>query len=176
MNKQVLVLIAEFLIAFMCISCTSNVHSTTTQACPSLPQTFQESDLVGTWISEHETFTDTLILRKDRTYRQDYFRKTDSYHFENTGRRWWPEPRANDTLYLHLEGMRRCDSDELCAKGSGGGGDWAYLDFCENQLVEMPNEVILIVMGAKSYKSSPGEIELWHMARTYGSYYFRRQE
>jgi hypothetical protein len=85
--------------------------------------------------------------------------------------------RTNGTLYLHLEGMRRCDSiDELCMKESGGGGDRRYLDFCEDRLVEMPNEVILIVMGANSYKSNPEEIELWHMAATYGSYYFSRQK
>ncbi len=84
--------------------------------CPPLPQTFKESDLVGTWQSRHGSWaTDTIILRQDGTYKQVYYSRPNDYYYESTWNEWWLEHRASGGLYLHLDDMRYClSTDELC--------------------------------------------------------------
>jgi len=148
--------------------------------CPPLPETFQISDLNGMWRAEYGAATDTLILREDRTYKQVYVRHSDGYSFESSWNRWWLERRPSGGLYLHLEGMRRCDQiDELCYQEGGGGGDWLYWDFCEDRRVEMNGEVVLMVTGVpQDHEPAPRGIWLWHMAPSIdsGSFHFVLQE
>jgi hypothetical protein len=148
--------------------------------CPPLPEEFRESDLYGMWSAEYGAATDVIEIREDGTYRQMYTRHSDGYAFENSWNQWWLESRVSSGLYLHLEGMRRCDSsDETCYDLSGGGGDWAYWDFCEDRLVTMPNEVTVMVTGVPDgHPSAPRGIWLWHMAfsRESGAYHFVLQE
>jgi len=152
--------------------------------CPPLPETFQESHLIGTWQAEYGASTDTLILREDGTYKQIFARHTDDYRYESAWNRWWLEHRASGGLYLHLDKMRRCDQwEELCYKEGGGGGDWVYWDFCEDRGVRMPDEVVLIVLGVskdeeKWYGPVPRGIWLWHMVADpdSGSFHFTLQE
>ncbi len=148
--------------------------------CPPLPETFTEADLIGTWVAEYHdsSTTDMLILRQDGKYKQIF----DSYiHFESDWQNWWIEYRPSGFLRLHLEGMRRCDSIEsLCEKEDGGllENMWA-VDECENEMIRMPGEIVLIVTGVpERYLNVPRRIELQH-ARLAGSdwyYTFRLQE
>jgi hypothetical protein len=155
-------------------------NSYTAGLCPPLPDEFQESDLYGTWSAEYGAATDVIEIREDGTYRQMYIRHSDGYEFENSGNQWWLESRDSGGLYLHLEGMRRCDSsDQTCYDLSGGGGGRAYWDFCEDRLVTMPDEVIVMVTGvADGHPSAPRGIWLWHMAasRETSAYHFVLQE
>jgi len=136
--------------------------------CSPLPETFQKSHLVGVWRANYGGSTDILIIRADGTYKQIYFcegcNEMEGYYFESSWNRWWLEQRPSGGLYLHLEGMRRCDNlDGQCIRGNGG-WDFLYLDFCENRPgVEMPGEVILMVTGTGN-RPAPRGIELWHMA------------
>jgi hypothetical protein len=41
-------------------------------ACPPLPKTFTQSNLIGTWIGNYFGNIDTLIIRADGTYKQIY--------------------------------------------------------------------------------------------------------
>jgi hypothetical protein len=158
-------------------SIISNPSSTRSLGtCPSLPTEFNESYLYGIWIAKYGASTDTLVINPDGTYDQSFVRETDGYSFKNDGNTWWLENRASGEHYLHLNGMRRCDNtDELCANSNGGGGDFSYLDFCENRFVKMPDEVIILVTGIPNGADySPRGIWLWHMSPSVesGSYHF----
>jgi hypothetical protein len=139
--------------------------------CRPLPETFQESDLVGTWQSRHGDWaTDTITLRENGTYQQTYYSQPDSYYYESPWNRWWVEYRPSGGLYLHLEEMRYClFTDEVCKREGGGGGDWPYYDPCEDRSIRtMGNEVILTVRGTEGFRypgigSVPRGIMLWYM-------------
>lgn len=135
-------------------------------ACARVPQEFSSSDLIGVWTSRYGAATDRLVLQKDGTYSQTYVQESDGYSFENSGNEWRLESRASGGHYLHLGAMRRCDNTgELCSLPSGGGGEFWYWDFCEDRLVRMPGEVILLVTGARpGEEPAPRGVILWHMA------------
>jgi len=149
-------------------------------ACPQLPEAFQETDLVGAWQASYGAAKDTLLVMADGTYKQLYTRDSDGYAFESSWNRWWLERRASGGLYMHFGGMRRCDeTDELCSRIEGGGGDLSWWDFCEDRLVMMPNEVILMITGApEGEETAPKGIWLWHMSADpdSGSYHFELKE
>lgn len=144
--------------------------------CPELPVGFQISDLTGTWVAEYGAAIDTIEIRSDGQFRQTYKRFTDDYQFSNSWNNWWLEQRDSGGLYLHLEGMRRCDNiDALCYLDEGGGGQYRYWDFCENRKIRMPNSVILMVTGvSEKTGSNSNDIRMWHMSpsRESGSYFF----
>lgn len=139
--------------------------------CPPLPETFEEPDLIGTWRAQYGAATDTITLRNDGTYKQVYVGHTDGYSFETPWNRWWLEHRASGGLYLHLEGMRRCDfTNALCRQEGRGGGDVTYWDFCERRAVRMPGEIVVMVTGIpRGGGAAPRGIWLWHMALEPGS-------
>jgi hypothetical protein len=136
-----------------------------------LLETFQESDLIGMWQTQYGAgaSTDTLTIREDGTYKQvyacDVCYEGEGRFFEKTGQ-WWLEERSNGGLYLHLEGMRRCDNtDEVCEWESGGGGDYPYWNYCEGRVEHMPGEVILMVTGMPpGLGPAPRGVLLRHMA------------
>lgn len=159
MSKTIAILIVAILSMSACTLCAQEPPPGVWR-CPPLPKTFQESHLIGTWQAEYGAGTsiDTLILREDETYKQIYARHTDGYRYESTWNRWWLEYRASGGLYLHLDKMRRCDMwEELCYKEGGGGGDWLYWDYCEDRVIRMPGEVVLMVTGVT-------EIDEWLLA------------
>lgn len=138
--------------------------------CPPVPESFGETDLIGTWQARYfpGSVTDTLILREDGTYRQVFEDDLAGYYCTRLGK-WYLEHRASGGLYLHLEGMLyRLEIDEPCDKESGGGGNWHYYDPCERQAVRMGGEVILAVTGLGDFRypgivTVPRGILLWHM-------------
>jgi hypothetical protein len=139
--------------------------------CSSIPETFQESDLYGTWQSRYYpgVVTDTLVLREGGTYQQIYDNERTGDHYTSLWNRWYMEYRASGGLYLHLEGMRYClGTSEVCRREGGGGGNHPYYDFCEDRTVrDMGNEVVLAVTGKEEgfpgADSPPRGILLWHM-------------
>jgi hypothetical protein len=156
-------------------SCVARQESST-WSCPSLPEAFRESDLIGVWVAEYGDSTDTLTIRADGTYKQVFVRPADDFRFESKLLNWWTESIPGGGYYLHLEQMRKCDDiDELCKSPSGGGGDFLWLDFCTKTPVTMKDEVILLVTGVpKGQNQAPRGIWLWHLAAssTVGSYHF----
>ncbi len=150
--------------------------------CPPVPNTFQSGDLVGAWIAEYGLGdTDEIVLRSDGTYRQTFKAAISGYRYESDWNEFWIEPRPSGYLRLHMLQMRRCDSlEELCSRKEGGIGpnDWA-IDECENEIVEMVDEVILIVTGSQGAEASVSDGILLRHARLAGSeaiYGFRPRE
>lgn len=119
--------------------------------CPPLPESFQESDLIGIWQAQYfpRRVTDTLILREDGTYRQIYENTLSNYYYSGPWKKWYTEYRPSGGLYLHLEGMRYCVGiSETCRRSEGGGGHYSYYDPCERRAIwDMYDEVILAVTG-----------------------------
>jgi hypothetical protein len=115
--------------------------------CGSLPETFQESNLIGIWQVARKigVSSERIILREDGTYKQVY-EKPNGSRYESPWNAWWIEHRPSGGIYVHLEGMRYCNStDEECARPEGGGGEWLFYDFCEDRVLRMREEVILAV-------------------------------
>ena len=174
MDRSTVILSAILLVTSACVLCGRGTPERVEEMwrCPPLPETFQESDLVGVWQAEYVPGfdTDTLILGEDGTYTQVFVCdkcEPEGYSVESSGE-WWLEHRTSGGFYLHLEGMHRCDvTDEICRQEGGGGGDGGYWDFCESRVVEMPNEVVLMVTGVPERGTrvpAPRGIWLWHMA------------
>ena len=148
-------------------------------ACPPLPVQFQESDLIGTWQAHYGSLhtTDTLVLRGDGTYKQIFVR-SDGYRYESGWNRWWLERRPSGGLYLHLEGMHKCDvTDTLCRQEGGGGGDMPWWDPCEDRVFRMRGDVVLSVTGTPAWHDPvPRGIVLNHMLSGVSGFYFTLQE
>lgn len=140
-----------FFISFLSCSCSSFVtrgqSSDDESGCILPPETFKESDLIGTWYAGHSKRNDTLILREDGKYKQILNVQIPEYHYESEWRDWWVEDRGSGTPYLHLEGMHLCvyHIGRDCKVEGGGPGAW--YDFCEKRSVLMPGEGILPVLG-----------------------------
>jgi len=133
--------------------------------CGPLPETFQESDLIGEWevTDEGGTSSDVIILRGDGTYQQRYS-KSNGESYESPWNRWWVEHRPSGGVYVHLEEMRYCEGAEECRIPRK---DETFWDFCENRRLQMVNEVILAVVEAQEphplYGAAPRGIILLHM-------------
>lgn len=129
------------------------IEATKMYACPALPPTFKETDLVGTWVASYSlNDRDILTLREDGTYQQIYENPDAGQRYESNWQEWWVERRESGYIRLHLKGMRRCDGPTSICEREGGGIDsqllWA-IDYCEDEVVKMPDEVVLIVTGSK---------------------------
>jgi hypothetical protein len=137
------------------------------EACKSVlpPKTFQELDLMGTWLARPGTATDTLILKEDHTYKQIYNNPVTGKHFESGWQEWRIEHRPNGIPYLHLQGMWMCSGGTGADCGRPGGGtDDSRIDPCEGRLVWMHDEVILLILGVPPrFEQPPRGIELKHL-------------
>lgn len=151
--------------------------------CAPLPDTFQEDDLVGTWRAKYLNRTDTLIVRADGTYRQEY--RGSVFEYSGPWEKWYLEQRPSGGLYMHLEGMRYClGTNSICQLPGGGGGSFMYRDPCEGRLItDMFGEVILVVQGSAGLevvgvKSAPRGIVLRQMrfSTPSGDHFFVLQE
>ena len=71
-----------------------------------VPNTFKESDLVGTWRAKyHDSDVDTITLKADGTYRQ-VFRARNNDYYESPWNKWYVEYTPNGKPKLHMKGMR----------------------------------------------------------------------
>jgi hypothetical protein len=155
----IVVIVAGFLFACRSFSqgttqpTKPSIEATKMYACPALPQTFKETDLIGTWVTSYSlNDQDILILREDGIYQQIYDDPDAGQRYESDWHEWWIERRESGYLRLHLEGMRRAGEIESIFNREGGGIDpelFTAIDYCENKVVEMPDEIVLIVTGSK---------------------------
>jgi len=122
------------------------------QLCLELPESFSTDDLIGTWIASYSlNDTDTIIINADGTYKQIYDDPDSSLFYESDWANWTIEFRESGYARLHLKGMRRAGEVASVFERVGGGVDpelYTSIDYCENEVVEMPEEIILIVTGA----------------------------
>jgi hypothetical protein len=129
------------------------VEATKMYACPALPPTFKEADLIGTWVTSYSlNDQDILTLKEDGTYQQIYNDPDAGQRYESDWQAWWIERRESGYIRLHLKGMRRAGEIESIFNREGGGIDpelFTAIDYCENEVVEMPDEIVLIVTGSK---------------------------
>ncbi len=74
----------------------------TGEGCPPLPETFQESDLIGTWFffGTGNGGVVTITLRADGTYKQIYDYPLTGYHYEGDWKKWEIERRGNGTASM----------------------------------------------------------------------------
>jgi hypothetical protein len=125
--------------------------SETTYSCPPLPPNFKEEDLIGTWTTSYSlTDKDTLVIKDDGTYKQIYDDPDASQYYESDWQEWWIEYRESGYIRLHLDGMRRAGEIDSIFNRTNGGIDpelFTAIDYCENDVIEMPDEIVLIVTG-----------------------------
>jgi len=146
--RQTIAVIASALL----LACTPLPERDTTPECPELPSTFRLEDLVGTWAASYSlNDSDLLLIRDDGTYTQIYDDPDARRHYESGWLKWDIEFRESNFARLHLNGMRRAgDLDSIFNRESGGVDPELFtaIDYCENEVVEMPDGVVLIVTGA----------------------------
>ena len=118
-------------------------------ACPSLPKSFKESDLVGTWIGKYFGNVDKLIIRADGTYKQVY--ADENLIFESDWEKWRLEYDPYGYLRLYLTGMRRCDGIDGCDNLEEGLPNVKNaLNPCMPGSFSFSSEAILFVTGSAS--------------------------
>jgi len=162
MKKFMMISLLSLFVAILLLSCKalsdnstqSDLDETTKKSvCPVLPETFKESDLIGTWTANYSSRDkDVLIINKNGTYKQIYESPAADLYYESEWQEWWIEYRDSGYIRIHLKGMRRADLDESTFNREDGGIDpdviWA-IDYCEDEEVSMPDEIVLIVTGTK---------------------------
>jgi hypothetical protein len=185
---RVIIVVSVAGLSFACLSLyrdtaqptKSGVEATKTYACPALPPTFKEADLIGTWVASYSLHDqDILTLKADGTYKQIYDDPDAGRRYESDWQKWWIEHRKSGYLRVHLEGMRRCDDVTSICEREGGGIDpqllWA-IDYCEDEVVEMPDEVVLIVTGSKDDVPRGTILRQTRLAGSEWTWSFRLQE
>ena len=138
-------------------------------------ETFEESDLVGTWeVHYMEWGFDKLILRADGTFKQVYQDNTvKGYVYETPWNKWWverfPDGRARLRLQgarYYLDGIRQaelegmeppCSLDLPDCWGGSQPRPWSFYDPISKEFVKMVKELVLNI------RSDSGKIILMHM-------------
>jgi hypothetical protein len=124
-------------------------------ACPVPPKALGEEDLIGTWVADYANGNiDKIIIKDDGTYKQIFSSTASDLSFESSWQKWWIEQKDHGYLYLHLEGMKRCDDLETICKYPNGGLNPDHdraIDYCDNLSITMENQIILIVTGTQYY-------------------------
>jgi len=138
-------------------------------------ETFEESDLVGTWeVHYSERRFDELILRADGTFKQVYQDNTvNGYVYETPWNKWWMERFPDGRARLHLQGARYyldgiyqaelegmeppCSSDHPDCWGGSQPPPRSFYDPISKELVKMIKELVLNI------RSDSGKIILMHM-------------
>jgi hypothetical protein len=162
MSRIVIALLSAAVLVTLacCGSCSYvGVGDQASGGCTSIlpPETFQESDLVGTWVARYgHSATDTLIIKSDGTYKQIYTNSITGYHFESDWLKWWIDYTESGIPHLYMQEMRKCDGiSEDCRREGGGGGDSLWFDYCEERLIHMRGEVVLLVVGVPERFAQP---------------------
>jgi len=166
-------------------ACTVNRDETT--GCTLPPKEFTKADLAGTWVATHlNSRRDTLIIKEDGTYKQVIHLESPPVDYESDWKTWQIEYLENGLPYLHMEGMHLCAyAPDLidCEQVGGGeenpssfnGGYW--YDFCQEKMVPMPNEGVLIVLGVpQQFAQPPRGIELHLLKYTEDGWGYRLEE
>jgi len=93
----VAVLVVVLCLLLACTLAQRKGETNTRWRCQPVPESFQESDLVGTWQAQHYfgVVTETLILRADHTYQQIYENDRADYYYTSSWEQWYLESRAS---------------------------------------------------------------------------------
>jgi len=155
-------LVLILLICSLAFGCSyQSISDENDQLCPGLPEGFSTDDLIGIWVVSYSlNDTDTIIINADGTYKQIYNDPDANFRYESDLAEWTIEYRENNLARIHLKGMKRAGELESIFNRDGGGVDpelFTSIDYCENEIVNMTNEIVLIVSGA-SYETPRGII------------------
>ena len=128
---------------------------------PPVPDEFKESDLIGTWQATYGSpnTKDTLKLKSDGTYQQNFQSPASDYYYEGPWNSWHLEYTTDGRPKLHLEGMKYCAYTIHQCENTGHGESEYYYDFIDNEGVKLTNELILRVVGDES----PKGVHLLHL-------------
>ena len=153
-----------FLLAtlFFCIVCgiisvtkifSENNKENDLSYCTSSSLEGKDEKLLGEWIAEPGTGIDRITLFADHTYEQAYSNSVTQVSFRENSNIWKTKKMGGIT-YLYMTNMHKCDSfEDICLLPHGGGGNNLWINFCTNEIVQMPGHVILIVLDV-----NPGDI------------------
>jgi hypothetical protein len=123
------------------------------------PATFEDEDLVGTWRAHYDDSVDTLILKADGTFKQIYEdRYREDYVYETSWNEWWVEHYGDGRARVYLEGARFYEEGPTVAEEGGRYRDWTFYDQVADELLTMPEMLILNVR-----TDSSGEPLLLHV-------------
>jgi len=130
--------------------------------CP--PQTFRESDLIGTWRSDWSEgpSVEIIIFRADNTFTQTYTIRSGDQKYETQGT-WRIENGSGDCTYIHADKMQYYELGIRFAQSGNrdiNGEIESFWDICQKRFVEMPDSVLL---GIGSDDSHEPPIFLYHM-------------
>lgn len=180
--KKNIVLLMLWIVAASLSACIPKEEQkpTFSPGCPYPPKDFSSSNLVGTWIAGRPDWSDTLIIKEDGTYKQILHLRSNTvtYDYESKWQSWWIEAQSNSVPYLHLTGYRVCAYWTEIGCDQVGGGKEYWTDFCQGTGTEvpgggvldgkgmqMPNEGILLIMGAPRTAEFPQGVNLTLLKR-----------
>jgi hypothetical protein len=156
-------------IALMNISLFSCLNKQDTVQ-PSLfpPRQFSENDLIGSWQEDGAVDSnETLILSTNHKFHQIFDFLQTNYHAESEGS-WELRKVQNGCTYIYLYKMKYFYQDLGLANngnrwpsGIKTGKPEIYWDECSENIIEMPDMVVLFVSQHPNY---PKNIILRHMA------------
>ena len=164
MNRPTITMTMVLIVIGLLFVCRSQYHDIAQQdistvetikkdVCLKPPITFNEADLLGTWVANYSlNDNDILTIKGNGTYKQIYDDPDARQYYESDWQQWWIEHRESGYIRLHLKGMRRAGEIESIFNREGGGIDpelFTAIDYCENNVIEMPDEIVLIVTGSK---------------------------
>jgi hypothetical protein len=115
--------------------------------CPLPEYGFDETMLVGQWRAGFEGSTDLLIIREDGTYKQITQLDALDFYEESEWQNWNVTYGPSGIPHLHLEGMRLCVPYRLPSCELRGIPETSWWDFCEDEIVKMSDEGILLAVG-----------------------------
>ena len=116
---------------------------------------FAEANLYGTWSHESLGDTDTLVFREGNTYKQILHVKSRQFDYESDWQSWRIEYADNGIPYIHLEGMRLCAYFREMGCDQAGGGEGNWYDFCQEKLITMPGEGVLMALSVPEQFKQP---------------------
>ena len=164
--KLLVLVIGMFLTSIFVLSCSDTQDSVQPSVFP--PFEFSKNDLIGTWQGEGEIYSDeTLALYSDYKFHQEFHVLETGYHAETRGV-WEIKTMQNGCTYIYLYDMKYFYQDidlanngNTWASGIKKGQAVTYWDECSENIIEMPNKVVLFVSQFPNY---PRNIVLRHMA------------
>jgi len=160
--KLFLVIICVMIAGVFSLSCSDKNHSVQPSVFP--PVEFVESNLLGTWQTDGEIYSnEVIILSSNYKFHQTFDQSDNNFHAETEGS-WELHTAENGCVYVYLYGMKYFYQDKVIANS---GNRWQdgdlvkYWDECSEDSIEMPNMVILSIGQHPSY---PKNMVLRHMA------------
>jgi hypothetical protein len=137
------------------------IHIKGDSECTLPPEEFSEDDLVGIWKAGRPERNDTLIISENGKYKQIIHVEMDSFDYESAWHSWWVEYNESGIPYLHLEEMRMCVYFTGVDCNQSGSAEIFWYDFCLDELVQTPDEGVLMILGVpEKFSQPPRGIEL----------------